>query len=663
MAEPGKAHSEDKDTKAKWPSASDTIGADIVSAAAQMIVDSRTGDARLGILLNTFLGQYLPWPYRADSGRAIDSTGAESSEFESMIYTSLTAIESVPADNLACAIDVHEDLSLDRLHLSYEKIARVKAFAKTPISTVSQGVPVADATMGVIFARDSDAPIETLAKELARLNGEHSYRVWPDMIVVLSRGTVNLACQIPYKPLGDFLPPGRGASHRTAMYIHVFARAHAAFALNKMCAVLFPYLYFFQPGVGLPPYKAILKDMPATGMPIAAFQFNLKGDLVPVPTSMRFDELFMFPLSFRVEDKQGNLHAKVQYLPWQDGGVVRVQGKFPIEALLVFAGKSALSEPIVRFQGEQTSGVIPMSRDQFKEMANRMARQSNLIIKPDQRPKLVIYKRGDEGTSSPFVARLFMGICVMRDQSVADKALREKFDQAFEGVLTALESVRDTEKSIGKLYLSYSDAIARGEIAHVANGDIYVSKSIDTELRKHVESLINTGARIVKERMKALLKILGINIGFLFQGAAAFNNGVARLRPSDPALAEYLIETRMRWCERLMTIRNELLEHGTWSLDLVRHVQSDTSVRAVEPLVDGQPVTEFVAHIVDRIYCFVEELCAHAFQSRMQHDVSLTEVPPKQRKPEDASRFRLALVGGGTPLWTIAYHDTKFEET
>jgi hypothetical protein len=47
----------------------------------------------------------------------------------------------------------------------------------------------------------------------------------------------------------------------------------------------------------------------------------------------------------------------------------------------------------------------------------------------------------------------------------------------------------------------------------------------------------------------------------------------------------------------------------------------------------------------------------------MKHDVSLTEIPLSQRKPEVASRFRLALVGGGTPIWTIAYHDAKFEDT
>ena len=53
---------------------------------------------------------------------------------------------------------------------------------------------MADATMGIIFAADSEAPIEALAEELVRLNRGYSYRLWPDMIVVLSRGTVNLMC-------------------------------------------------------------------------------------------------------------------------------------------------------------------------------------------------------------------------------------------------------------------------------------------------------------------------------------------------------------------------------------------------------------------------------------------------------------------------------------
>jgi hypothetical protein len=662
MAEPGKARNEDTEAKPKWRFSANTVSAEIRATAAKMIADSRVPGSSLGALLNAFLSEYLPWPFRSTRGKAFDSTGAESLHFESLIYTSPDDSERVPADNLACAIDVHEKLGLQELRRSYEKIVRVKALTKSPTPSVPQGPPVANGTMGIIFAVDSDIPIEALGEEVSRLNGHHNYLQWPDMIVVLSRGTVNLMCQIPYKPLGDFLPPAREGSYRAAMYIHVFARAHASFALNKMCAVLFPYLYFFQPGVGLPPYREIVKDMPATGMPIAAFQFNLEGDLVPVPTSMRFDELFLFPLSFRVEDKQGNLHAKVQYLPWQNGGVVRVQGQFPIEALLVFAGKSALREPIVRFQGEQTSGVIPMSRDQFKEMANRMARQSNLVIIPDKRPNLVVEQRGNEGTSSPFVARLFLGICEMRNQSIGDKVLREKFDKVFEGVHAGLESLRDTVRSVTQLYSAHSEAVARGEGARNVNGDIFVDTPIDRELRTQIESFVSTASRVFKDKMRELLSVLGVNIGFLYQKPHAFANGIAKLKQTDAPLADYLVETRAKWSERLSNCRNDL-EHGTWVVPGVRYEQNGAGVRAIEPAVDGQPVTEFVAHIAERIYCFVEECCAHAFQSVMQYDVSLTEIPLSQRNPEIASRFRLALIGGGTPVWTIAYHDTKFDDT
>lgn len=647
----------------KWRFNPDTVSQEIQAAAAQILADSQPSSSSAETLLTDFLRRFLPWPFQVNAGKAVDSEGRETPHFPILVYVSANATDRVPADNLACVIDVHHQVGLDELRQSYEKISCTKSLARTPAPDVPQDVPVADEAMGIVFAIGSDVAIETLGEEVAHLNRQNSYRVWTDMLVVLSRGTVNLATQMPYQPLGDFLPPARGASYRAAMYVHVVARAHPPFALNKMCAVLFPYLYFFQPGIGLPPYQEIVRDMAKTTMPIAAFQFNLSGELVPVSTSMRFDEFFMFPLSFRVEDRQGALHAKVQYLPWQDGGVVRVQGRFPIEALLVFAGKDALREPVIRFKGEQTSGVIPMSRDQFKEMANRVARQSNLVIRPDERPKLVIHERGTEGTSSPFVARLFMGIGRMRDYAIEDKVLKKRFDDVFQGVVNGLESLRDSEKSVAKLYSEHSAAVERGEIARVANGDIYISQSIDRDLRKQVESFINTGARIVKERMKELLKILDINIGFLFQKEAAFKHGISRVRPTDPALADYLIATRSDWCERLMKIRNDLLEHGTWTLSIVRYENSDRGVRAIEPLVDGQPVTQFVNRIADRIYCFVEELSAHAFKLRMKSDVSFAEIPLTKRKPEDASRFRQALVDGGTPIWTITYHDTKFEET
>jgi len=234
------------------------------------------------------------------------------------------------------------------------------------------------------------------------------------MVVVVARGTIHYVCQFPHQPLGTFLPPAREAFVSAAMYVHIFARPHAEFSLNRMCAVLFPYLHFFSPGTSLPPYPEALEGVPKTGLTIAPYQANLKGDLVPVPTELRFNQFFLFPLGFSVEDRKGELLAKVQYLPWQDGGVVRVIGKLPIEGLLIFAGADALKQPVIRIGGEQISGVIPLSREHFIEMAERTARQSNLVIKPDERPKWVVEKR-DEGTTSPFIARLYMGILRLRD--------------------------------------------------------------------------------------------------------------------------------------------------------------------------------------------------------------------------------------------------------
>jgi hypothetical protein len=95
----------------------------------------------------------------------------------------------------------------------------------------------------------------------------------------------------------------------------------------------------------------------------------------------------------------------------------------------------------------------------------------------------------------------------------------------------------------------------------------------------------------------------------------------------------------------------------------VQYVLESGKVRITEPLIDGQPVTDFVAYMVDRVCCFVEELSAYALQAKMPNGLSISEIPIAERKEEIKERFQLALVSGGMPVWVISYHDTKFEET
>ena len=639
-----------------------TLSEEIRLALLQLLTDAKLPGANIGELLNAFLQRFLVWPFRVNSGKAFDSNGVESETFETLIYTSPNDLTRVAADSLASVIDVHEVLGLEGLRTSYAKIAQAKSLAKQRPTKLPSGVPVADATMGIILAVDSVTPLESLAQELELLNKNHVHDHWVDMVVVLKRGVVHYVAQLPHQGLGAFLPPARGIVADAPMYVHIFAKGHAEFSLSTMCAILFSYLCFFSPGTAFPNLKELIESTPKTGLAIAPYQYNLKGQLVPVPSELKFNKFVIFPLGFRAEDGNGKVLSRVNYLPWQDGGVIRASGQMPLEVFLVFAGGAAKGAQKFPVPGGELTSVLPISSALFIEMANRMARQSNIKIVPDQPPKWVVQKKANSGTGEPFYARLFLGILRLRDQSISDIAQRDQFDKAFEGVIAGLESMKDASAAIAGLYRSHSERVARGEVSKIIYGNIELDESIDRELRKQVEIVISVAGRVFKDRTQDVLRSLNLNIGFLYKQQAAFAKGIATMQQSDPGLADYLQETRAKWSERL-TVCRTALEHNNWVLPKIGYVVESGVVKTVEPLIDGQRMTEFVAHIFDRLCCFVEELCAHAFQRHMPAGISIAEIPVAERKVECVERFQMALVGGGLPIWLTKYHDSKFEHT
>lgn len=115
MSEQSNATGVAQEVKKSWGFGTGSVSAEIQAAAAQIIADSRLPGANLSALLNSFLNRYLLWPFRATPGIAVDTAGVESQEFDSLIYTSTQDLARVPADSLACAIDVHQTLGLEEL--------------------------------------------------------------------------------------------------------------------------------------------------------------------------------------------------------------------------------------------------------------------------------------------------------------------------------------------------------------------------------------------------------------------------------------------------------------------------------------------------------------------------------------------------------------------
>lgn len=617
--------------------------------------------------LNQTLNQLMGWPFRAGTGFVRDSEGQKTDIFGTLIYTitqsqPFTESANFNADNAACVIDVNERIDLERLGAAYERIACAKRLKKTVVPNIP-GVPYTTVTLGIIFARDANAPIEFLAEEIDRLNRQHPDREWTDMVVVLSKGTINYVVQFPGENVtGDFLPPAEGASDRYSppVYVSIIIKPTRQFSFNKMFSFLIAHLMIFSPGSKLPNWDKILEGTPKEGMVLTGYQYNLSGKLMPVPPQF-YNDRYIPPRPFLIEDQQGNILSTIQFLPWQDGGVILHKGKLPLDGLLVFLGKKALERGgIVKRDDGQISYVLPITQADFMQMLQRIQRQSNMVVKIDL-TKLVVQKMADEGSSSPFIARLYLGNLRLRDVVFPDHKKQAIFDKPYYFVMETMLNTRTTSQEIIQLIADHLSMLTKGEVGQLRGPSIHIEKPIDKELRKEVETFLNSAVRALKHGMQEVAKVLQFDIGFLFKKQSTFENRLKKLENDDPHLAGYLKAAR-EWSEQLIKSRNAI-EHEGWILPKIRYFEVSGVIKAYEPEISGLKVSDFVKFIMDRLICFVEDVTAHCLKRRMPAGFSVTEVPLPQREADMPQRFQLTLTNGGMPIWRINYHESSFEET
>jgi hypothetical protein len=620
--------------------------------------------ATIAATINGALSRFIGDHFKSDSGHVVDCDGKRSERFASVIHLPVKEADcrdpaSIPADATAAVLDVRIDPDLEELRDSYRRVAEAKSFKKTP---VPKGETRTNVTLGVVVGVRSAVSLEAIAGELEQLNGQTPSNQWPDMILIASTGVINYAVQFPGESIsGDFLPPAEGAmtSFTPPMYIVTVMRPTGDYAFNKMLAFLLAHLGIFAPGAKLPAWNPILEGVTQNVVTLTGYQYNLHGDLLPVPQEF-YNDRYLPPAPVRIEDQQGQLLSTVQFLPWQDGGTVLLRGQLPLEGLLIFLGKDVLKRGgVVNRPDEQISYVLPIKQADFNEWLNRIQRQSNMRVRRDP-GRFIVQKLADEGASSPFMARIMMGVMRLRDAVFPEPASREEFDKLYEYVTSALFNARDASQKIGELWEGHARKVTTGEIVRHQGQHIHIAENIDRDLRTEVESFLNAATRAFKTGMQNLGKELGVDVGFLFQQQGTFEKGLAALKQNDPDLAEYLRETRV-WSEPLMESRIDL-EHGTWVLPRIAYRPVGGGMEVGEPLVAGKPVSEFVSFSFDRLTCFVEEFTCHCLQRRMPAGITITEIALAERPAEAPERFRVTLAEGGLPAWRIAFHASPFDE-
>lgn len=623
----------------------------------------------LSAALRAGIERYVGWPYKVASASVVDADGVVSDGFAAVVYAAkenspATAPAQIPADSAAVVVDATDSLTIDNFRAAYARVAQAKRLKKSPAPKLDTPTTTT-VTLGVIYAQRSDSPLETFAEALEQLNAATPSRQWPDMIVVSSMGAIQYAVQFPGESLsGDYLPPAEGAlnNYTPAIYVVIVLRPTGTFTFNKMMSFVVAHLGIFSPGAKLSNFTEFLDKVPKTAVVMSGYQYDLKGNLNPVPRNQYQDRFVPAP-AFQITDRRGQHLAMIQLIPWQDGGTILLKGKLPLLGLLPFFGRQDILKAgvVTRPDDLQISHVLPITPKDFGNMLTRFQQRSNMLVKRPQ-GQWILQKLADEGSASPFMARIFMGLMRLRDAAFSDSVARESFDNAFDFVPTSLFTARTTAKEIFELWADHARKVAVGEVVRRQGGAIHIDENIDRELRKQVEHFINSAARVIKQGMQGLTTQLGVNIGFMFKKQSAFERGIAELKAIDPLLADYLDKSRQAWSERLIKSRDDL-EHNNWALPRVTYDTSGTNIVAVEPLVAGQRVTEFVQAMLDRVCCFVEDITAHCIQQRMVSPITITEIPLAERRSEAPERFQLTLAVGGQPRWDISYHSSSFEKT
>lgn len=622
---------------------------------------------QIGAALAGFLETFISEPYRIEAGYIADVQGNRAGPFAALICTGGQPIvaegvdPAIPTESVAVAFDVVHTLNFESLSASYDRIASSKAMQKV---TPAPGKAHAEPTLGIILAADASVSLDDLAQEVRRLNeGRHSDH-WVDAIAVGAKGKIGLTLQwVGSKTIsGSLLPPSPGyaANGVYAFYAPLVIAATGVGTFNATMDLVATQLVRWTDGYVIPGRETITAGMSRQSIVVTGYMPDLSGRLLPAPYE-QYDGRRLPPKQVLLVPKGGKEPvAAMSFMKWLDGGVVMLRGKIPLEMMMVFmAGaidKAALRINKLTHDDLQVSMVLPIKERHYATLLRNIHQRGGFDVKPDT-GKFVIQKLADEGASSPFMAR----VCIAPLKLTKNFDRKDAFYSAYETLMITLMEIRDIAKEIVTKWGDFVRKVEDRSIVRFVNGYIHIDENIDKSLARLVNEFLSAATRSFKDRMQRVTISLEVDIGFLYQKDAPFERGVAELEKQNPRLAAYLWEARV-WGGALVEARNGL-DHGGWRLEITPIAEAGGKVSVTEPTINGVAVTQWVASVVDRIACFVEDVTVHCIQQRFGIGIALAEIPLAERDAEMPVRFKPIAIDGVTLEWEIQYHNSKFEET
>lgn len=217
-----------------------------------------------------------------------------------------------------------------------------------------------------------------------------------------------------------------------------------------------------------------------------------------------------------------------------------------------------------------------------------------------------VHRFADVGSSEPFMARIaiglpeILGVTSFRNRDEIQEVI---VDLAFQCLTPAFMSLRELRK--------------------IASDD----KIPLLQKTKHFDDMCKTLWSAYKDRMQTAAKLMGFDVGFLFQSNAIFNQGCARFLQANPVIGPHLIAlmkyNRDTWQTGLMVFRNDYLEHQKLKST---EVQAYYSLERAETLFEN-------------VWIGIEEILVYLMSTALPKMVGLREIPESERSPDLPKRF------------------------
>src|SRR5262249_28000974 len=205
----------------------------------------------------------------------------------------------------------------------------------------------------------------------------------------------------------------------------------------------------------------------------------------------------------------------------------------------------------------------------------------------------------DVGSGEPFVSRIALELSDVlnamfvqnnEDEVRAKQAKEELQNLVLECLIPAFLSLRELRQSVGK------------------------QVPILTAL-KHFNDMYRTLWTAYKDRMQTIVKMLGFNIGFLFENDQKFEKGCAQFLADNPRIHpkfhDMLKRDRDSWQNRMSKLRNDVLEHKT------RKPEDFPEFYTLQ----GAEVA------FDNVWLAIEDILAELAASRFSNQFCLIEIP------------------------------------